>query len=52
MVMRQLSNKAKGILEAVVSSASFGLIPLFSVPLLALGMTSANVLIYRYGLLL
>jgi len=37
----------KGIIYAVVSSATFGLIPLFSIPLLQAGMTSPTILFYR-----
>ena len=37
----------KGIIYAVVSSATFGLIPLFSIPLLQAGMTSPAILFYR-----
>lgn len=37
-----------GLLYAVLSSATFGLIPLFSIPLLAGGMSSQTVLCYRF----
>ena len=37
----------KGIIYAVVSSATFGLIPLFSIPLLQAGMASPAILFYR-----
>ena len=37
----------RGSLYAIVSSATFGLIPLFSIPLLASGMRSAEILFYR-----
>ena len=37
-----------GILYAVLSSATFGLIPLFSIPLLGGGMSSQTVLCYRF----
>lgn len=40
----------KGILYAVLSSATFGLIPLFSIPLLDAGMAPPVILFYRMGL--
>lgn len=38
----------KGIALALISSGTFGLIPLFSIPLLAAGMDSPSVLFYRF----
>ena len=43
-------NNLRGVLYAVVSSATFGLIPLFSIPLLQGGMSSPAILLYRFGL--
>src|SRR5574344_970695 len=40
--------KSKGILLALISSATFGLIPLFSIPLLRSGMTVESVCFYRF----
>ncbi|MEG2614824.1 MAG: EamA/RhaT family transporter, partial [Alistipes sp.] len=40
----------KGILFAVISSATFGLIPLFSLPLLHAGISSPVVIFYRLGI--
>ncbi|MEG0807551.1 MAG: DMT family transporter [Alistipes sp.] len=40
----------KGILYAIISSATFGLVPLFSLPLLHAGMASPTILFYRMGL--
>lgn len=37
----------KGVVYAIVSSATFGLIPLFSIPLLHVGMASPAILFYR-----
>lgn len=45
-----MNNKAKGYLYGLLSSSSFGLIPLFTVPLLIGGMTTPTVLLYRFGL--
>lgn len=39
----------KGIFYALVSSSSFGLIPLFSIPLLGAGMDTYSILFYRMG---
>lgn len=38
----------KGIALALISSGTFGLIPLFSIPLLAIGMDSPSILFYRF----
>lgn len=45
-----MTNKTKGFIEAMVSSCTFGLIPLFSMPCLNAGMTTLSVITYRYGL--
>ena len=39
-----------GILYAIVSSATFGLIPLFSIPLLMNGVGEPSILFYRMGI--
>lgn len=41
---------ASGAFYAVLSSATFGLIPLFSIPLLAVGISSPTILFYRFAL--
>ncbi|MDU1893049.1 MAG: DMT family transporter [Dysgonomonas sp.] len=40
-------NRTKGIILALVSSATFGLIALFSIPLLKAGMHAPSILFYR-----
>ncbi len=40
-------NKTKGIILALISSATFGLIALFSIPLLKAGMHAPSILFYR-----
>ena len=41
----------KGIMFAIISSGTFGLIPLFTIPLVKeLGMSEANILFYRFFL--
>lgn len=41
-------DKAKGIIAALLSSGTFGMIPLFSIPLMAAGMNETTILLYRY----
>lgn len=41
---------ASGLFYAVLSSATFGLIPLFSIPLLSIGIGSPTILFYRFAL--
>lgn len=40
----------KGMLWAILSSASFGLVPLFSLPLLRAGVGTPTILFYRMGI--
>ena len=42
------SSRAYGIWYAILSAATFGLIPLFSIPVLEKGMTTYGVLFYRF----
>jgi len=44
-----MSPTIKGFFNASISGITFGLIPLFAVPVLATGMHSTSVLIYRYA---
>lgn len=48
-MIRNPSNKLKGILYAAVSSSTFGLAPFFSILLLSIGFSSFEVLSYRWG---
>lgn len=42
-------DKTKGIIAALISSGTFGMIPLFSIPLMSdAGMNTTSVLLYRY----
>lgn len=43
-----IMNKLNGLLYGIISSATFGLIPLFALPLLHQGMDFMNVLAYRF----
>ncbi len=44
-----MSPTVKGFVNASISGITFGLIPLFSIPVLQTGMHSSSVLIYRYA---
>lgn len=45
------NDRRKGIVYALVSSATFGLIPLFAVPILLMGTLSGpSILFYRFGI--
>ena len=46
--MTHLNNSSEGVVSAILSAAFFGLIPLFTVPVLAAGMNIPNALIYRF----
>lgn len=43
-------NKTKGVAYAILSSSTFGLIPLFAIPALNAGIGINSVLFYRFGL--
>lgn len=45
-----INNRIKGYTEAILSAASFGLIPLFSMPVLTSGMQLPSMLAYRFGI--
>lgn len=45
-----MSNKTKGFVLAALASASYGLNPLFALPLYSDGMNVDSVLLFRYGL--
>ena len=44
-----MSTTVKGFINASISGITFGLIPLFAIPVLNSGMHSTSVLIYRYA---
>lgn len=45
---KALSNDARGYLNGIVAGMSFGLIPLFSIPVLAAGVGDVSTLVYRF----
>lgn len=42
------SRQTRGIINGILSGVSFGLIPLFSIPVIAAGMGSVSILVYRF----
>lgn len=45
-----LSKRNKGIIYALISASTFGLIPLFAISVVASGMGAPSVLFYRFGI--
>lgn len=43
-----MDKQTRGIINAIVSGVSFGLIPLFSIPVIAAGMGNVSILVYRF----
>ena len=43
-----MNDKLKGFLYGIATSVTFGLIPLFTLPLMQKGMTSDSILFYRF----
>jgi len=43
-----MTRQTKGLLNGLVSGISFGLIPLFSIPVIATGMGNVSILVYRF----
>ena len=46
--LQRMNNQTRGVLNGIVSGISFGLIPLFSIPVIAAGMDNISILVYRY----
>ncbi|MBR8731239.1 hypothetical protein IX339_000681 [Porphyromonas levii] len=46
----RLSNHVKGYAAALLSANTFGLIPLFTVPLMREGMSTESILVYRFAI--
>ncbi len=45
----KMSNTVKGFGNAIISAATFGLIPLFTKPVMDSGMVTSSILVYRFG---
>lgn len=43
-----MTKQTRGIINGIVSGVSFGLIPLFSIPVIAAGMGNVSILVYRF----
>lgn len=43
-----MNKHTRGIINGIVSGVSFGLIPLFSIPVIAAGMGNVSILVYRF----
>lgn len=43
-----MNKQTRGVLNGIVSGISFGLIPLFSIPVIAAGMNNVSILVYRF----
>lgn len=43
-----MKNETKGLINGIVSGISFGLIPLFSIPLIEAGMENVSILVFRF----
>lgn len=43
-----MKKESRGIVNGIVSGISFGLIPLFSIPVIAAGMDNVSILVYRF----
>ena len=43
-----MNKQSRGVLNGIVSGVSFGLIPLFSIPVIAAGMNNVSILVYRF----
>ncbi len=43
-----MTKQTKGFINGIVSGISFGLIPLFSIPVIAAGMGNVSILVYRF----
>lgn len=45
-----MKKQTRGIIDAIISSSTFGFSPFFSVSLLAMGLGALDVLSYRWGI--
>ena len=43
-----MNKQSRGVLNGIVSGVSFGLIPLFSIPVIAAVMNNVSILVYRF----
>ena len=43
-----MDNQTLGLINGIISGISFGLIPLFSIPVIGAGMSNVSILVYRF----
>lgn len=45
---KHMNSQLRGVVNGIISGVSFGLIPLFSIPVIAAGMDNVSILVYRF----
>lgn len=43
-----MNSQLRGVVNGIISGVSFGMIPLFSIPVIAAGMDNVSILVYRF----
>ena len=45
---KHMNSQLRGVVNDIISGVSFGMIPLFSIPVIAAGMDNVSILVYRF----
>lgn len=45
---KHMNRQLRGVVNGIISGVSFGMIPLFSIPVIAAGMDNVSILVYRF----
>lgn len=45
---KHMNSQLRGVVNGIISGVSFGMIPLFSIPVIATGMDNVSILVYRF----
>ena len=45
---KHMNSQLRGVVNGIISGVSFGMIPLFSIPVIAAGMDNVGILVYRF----
>lgn len=45
---KHMNSQLRGVVNGMISGVSFGMIPLFSIPVIAAGMDNVSILVYRF----
>ena len=45
---KHMNSQLRGVVNGIISGVSFGMIPLFSIPVIAAGMDNVSILVYRF----